>query len=403
MTVSAERPQSSLVLILGSLSAIPPLAIDMYLPALPVIAGDLASDEGSIQFSLMAFFAGLMLGQLFYGPLADRYGRKPLLYFGLTLFVAASLGCAFAGTARDLSILRFVQGLGGSVGMVMSFAIVRDLYTGLRAGHLLSLVVMVLGVTPIVAPLFGSVIIAITSWRMIFLVQGVMAAILLVFVARYLPETRSVGLRRQTNPAAILRNYGGLLVNKRYIPFVLAVSVAQAGFFAYLSASAPIFIATFGLSPFAFSVAFALNAFGMMAGARSSAVVLRKFRAGHIVRIALAVYLVSALVLLAMSMAGALSLLPFAAALLIIITALGFIMPLGSMLAMESVGPIAGTAAALMGAFQFGFGALSSAAMGAFSDGSAFPMAACIFVCALVATSLSVLAFPKNPTEMGMP
>lgn len=401
MTASHDKPALSLTLILGSLSAIPPLAVDMYLPALPVIATELGSDEGGIQFSLMAFFAGLMLGQLFYGPLADRYGRKPLLHFGLTVFVAASLGCMLAGNARDLSILRFVQGLGGSVGMVMAFAIVRDLYTGLRAGHLLSLVVMVLGVTPIVAPLFGSAIIAMTSWRAIFLVQGGMAAILLVIVARHLPETRSVELRQEANPASTLRNYARLLGNSRYIPFVLVVSIAQAGFFAYLSASAPVFIGTFGLPPFAYSVAFALNAFGMMAGARASAMVLRKFRAAHIVRIALAVYLVAALLLLAMSLSGALSLLPFAAALFIIITALGFIMPLASLLAMETVGAIGGTAAALMGAFQFGAGALASAAMGALSDGSALPLSACIVICAVGALLISILAFPRQQTQGG--
>jgi DHA1 family bicyclomycin/chloramphenicol resistance-like MFS transporter len=384
------------------LSAIPPLAIDMYLPALPVIARDLASDEGAVQFSLMAFFAGLMLGQLFYGPLADRYGRKPLLYFGLSVFVVASLGCSLAANARDLTILRFVQGLGGSVGMVMAFAIVRDLYTGLRASHLLSLVVMVLGVTPIVAPLFGSAIIAVGSWQVIFLVQGALAAILMVFVSRNLPETRSVELRKAAHPASTLRNYASLLVNRRYIPFVLVVSIAQAGFFAYLSASAPIFIATFGLSPFAYSVAFALNALGMMAGARASAFVVRKVRAEHIVRIALAVYLLSALVLLAASVAGIASLVPFAATLFIIIAMLGFVMPLSSMLAMESVGAIAGTAAAFMGAFQFGAGALSSAAMGAFSDGSTLPLAVCIFVCALVSASLSLLAFPKHAAETGI-
>jgi DHA1 family bicyclomycin/chloramphenicol resistance-like MFS transporter len=400
MTASTERLPASLVLVLGGLSAIPPLATDMYLPALPAIAADLGSDEGSIQFSLMAFFAGLMLGQLFYGPLADRYGRKPLLFMGLAIFVASSLGGAFVGNARDLNILRFVQGLGGSVGIVMSVAIVRDLFTGFKASHLLSLVVMVLGVTPIIAPLFGSAIIAGGSWRIVFLVQGLLGVVLMLGVARKLPETRAVALRKETSVEQTFRNYARLLVNTRYMPFVLVVSIAQAGFFAYLSASAPVFIATFGMSPFAFSVAFALNALGMVACARMSAFVHRRIRADHIVRGALVVYLLAAVALAAMSATGAVSLLPFAGTLFVIVATLGFIMPLSTLLAMESVGAIAGTAAALMGAFQFGTGALSSAAMGAFADGTALPMAACIFVCALVATVLSMLAFPKRAADM---
>jgi len=403
MTASTDRLPASLVLVLGGLSAIPPLATDMYLPALPVIAADLGSDEGSIQFSLMAFFAGLMLGQLFYGPFADRYGRKPLLFVGLTIFVLSSLGAVLVGNVRDLNILRFVQGLGGSVGMVMAVAIVRDLYTGLKASRLLSLVVMVLGVTPIIAPLLGSTIIAAGSWRIVFVVQTLLGVILMLGVWRKLPETRPVELRKATSPAQTLRNYARLLVNTRFMPFVLVVSIAQAGFFAYLSASAPVFIATFGLSPFAFSVAFALNALGMMASARMSAFVHRRVRADHIVRGALVVYLLAALALVTMTVTGAASLIPFAATLFVIIATLGFIMPLSTLLAMESVGEIAGTAAALMGAFQFGTGALSSAAMGAFSDGSALPMAACIMACALVATMLSMVAFPKRASDKAAP
>jgi len=227
--------------------------------------------------------------------------------------------------------------------------------------------------------------------------------ILMLGVWRKLPETRPVELRKATSPAQTLRNYARLLVNTRFMPFVLVVSIAQAGFFAYLSASAPVFIATFGLSPFAFSVAFALNALGMMASARMSAFVHRRVRADHIVRGALVVYLLAALALVTMTVTGAASLIPFAATLFVIIATLGFIMPLSTLLAMESVGEIAGTAAALMGAFQFGTGALSSAAMGAFSDGSALPMAACIMACALVATMLSMVAFPKRASDKAAP
>lgn len=385
-----------LPLLLGGLSAIPPMAVDMYLPAFPVIAKNLGASEDHVQFSLMTFFAGLMLGQLFYGPLSDRFGRKPLIYFGLVAFAIASLGCVFAADARQLSILRFVQGVGGSIGMVVSLAIVRDLYTGKQAARLLSLVVLVLGAAPVVAPLLGSMVISVSSWRIIFVILALFGMMLLGFAAAILPETRSTELRAVSKPADSIRQYARLLVNGRYVPFVLAVSIAQAGFFAYLSASAPAFITVFGLSPFVFSLVFATNALGMMAAARVTPRLLDRFHAATIVRIALLVYLTAALILLAMTLSGQLSAVSLAVVLFVVVATLGCIMPVSSALAMEHVGAVAGTAAALLGAFQFGVGALASGVTAALSNGSVLPMVGCIAVCGLVATLIAFTAFPKD-------
>lgn len=385
-----------LPLLLGGLSAIPPMAVDMYLPAFPVIAKNLGASEDHVQFSLMTFFAGLMLGQLFYGPLSDRFGRKPLIYLGLVAFAIASLGCVFAADARQLSILRFVQGVGGSIGMVVSLAIVRDLYTGKQAARLLSLVVLVLGAAPVVAPLLGSMVISVSSWRIIFVILALFGMMLLGFAAAILPETRSTELRAVSKPADSLRQYARLLVNGRYVPFVLAVSIAQAGFFAYLSASAPAFITVFGLSPFVFSLVFATNALGMMAAARVTPRLLDRFHAATIVRIALLVYLTAALILLAMTLSGQLSAVSLAVVLFVVVATLGCIMPVSSALAMEHVGAVAGTAAALLGAFQFGVGALASGVTAALSNGSVLPMVGCIAVCGLVATLIAFTAFPKD-------
>jgi DHA1 family bicyclomycin/chloramphenicol resistance-like MFS transporter len=372
------------------------MAVDMYLPAFPVIAKDLGASEHHIQFSLMAFFAGLMLGQLFYGPLSDRFGRKPLIYFGLVAFVLASLGCAFVADARQLNILRFVQGVGGSIGMVISLAIVRDLLTGKKAARLLSLVVLVLGAAPVVAPLLGSMVISVSSWRMIFVILALFGMLLLGLAALLLPETRPTELRAASRPADSIQQYARLLVNGRYIPFVLAVSIAQAGFFAYLSASAPAFITVFGLSPFVFSLVFATNALGMMAAARVTPRLLDRFRAQRIVRVTLLVYLTAALILLAMTLSGQLSAGSFAVVLFIVVGTLGCIMPVSSALAMEHVGAVAGTAAALLGAFQFGVGALASGVTAAFSNGSVLPMVGCIAGCGLVATLIAFTAFPND-------
>jgi DHA1 family bicyclomycin/chloramphenicol resistance-like MFS transporter len=372
------------------------MAVDMYLPAFPVIAKDLGASEDHVQFSLMTFFAGLMLGQLFYGPLSDRFGRKPLIYLGLVAFAIASLGCVFAADARQLSILRFVQGVGGSIGMVVSLAIVRDLYTGKQAARLLSLVVLVLGAAPVVAPLLGSMVISVSSWRIIFVILALFGMMLLGFAAAILPETRSTELRAVSKPADSIRQYARLLVNGRYVPFVLAVSIAQAGFFAYLSASAPAFITVFGLSPFVFSLVFATNALGMMAAARVTPRLLDRFHAATIVRIALLVYLTAALILLAMTLGGQLSAVSLAVVLFVVVATLGCIMPVSSALAMEHVGAVAGTAAALLGAFQFGVGALASGVTAALSNGSVLPMVGCIAVCGLVATLIAFTAFPKD-------
>lgn len=402
MTTLPEKPPLYLPLILGSLSAIPPMAIDMYLPALPMIASDIGTDEGSIQFSLMMFFAGLMLGQLFYGPLSDRFGRKPLIYFGLVVFAVASFICVFATRAVELNLLRFAQGLGGSIGMVISIAVVRDLYTGLTASRLLSLVVMVLGVAPIVAPLLGSTIISVASWRIIFVLLGLFGVVLLGFVVAILPETRLAELRNVSRPADSLRHYAHLLVNRRFIPFVLALSIAQAGFFAYLSASASVFISVFGMSPLGYSILFAANAIGLMVAARTSPPLLAKFGAYRIVRTALIVYLIAAVALLIFVVTGFASLPYFAGLLFIAVTMLGFVMPLCSLLAMEGFGVIAGTAAALMGAFQFGLGALASGVTAAFPSASALPMVTCIAVCGLVATVIALTAFPdRRPHDHG--
>lgn len=396
MTIVSEKPPRFLAVILCCLSAIGPLAIDMYLPALPRIAGDLHADEGSIQLSLMTFFAGLMLGQLVYGPLSDKLGRKPLIYLGLGVFIPASFACAFVTDAHQLIALRFVEGVGGSIGLVISFAVVRDLYAGSAAGRLQSLIAMTLGVSPIVAPLIGSAAVSAGSWRLIFVTLGVFAIVLLAFVVFKLPETRLSELRRVSRPADTLKYFSHLLANRHFIPFVLSLCIAQAGFFAYLSASASVFISFLGMTPLGYSVIFAVNALGLVFAAKLSPTVVERFGAYLVVRTALATYLVVAVALLAMTASGTAMFLPVAALLFVLVFTLGFIMPLSSVLAMESFGAISGTAAALMGAFQFGAGAIASGLTGAFANGTATPMASIIAVCGVVSTVIAMTAYPER-------
>lgn len=381
--------------ILGSLGALAPLSIDMYLPGMPQIAADLRADEGAVQFSLMTFFAGLMLGQLFYGPLSDRTGRKPIIYVGLALFVVASLGCATAATAGQLAVWRFVQGLGGSIGMVIGLAVVRDLYTGQTAARLVAMMMIVFSVAPILAPLLGTVIMSFLPWPALFVVLAAFGALCMLLVAFALPETRMQELRATSRPTDAFKNYAHLIVSRRYIPYVATMVLAQAGFFAYLSGSAFAFISVHHLSPTAYSLLFAVNAIGLTAGAQIAPRLMGRFSPQAIVRTALSVYALAAVVLVAIEGLGGGSAITLAVLLFIVIAAMAFVLPLNSVLAMEAYGAISGTAAALMGALQFGAGTLASLAVGLAADGTAQPMAVIIAISGLAGCLLAFVAFPK--------
>jgi DHA1 family bicyclomycin/chloramphenicol resistance-like MFS transporter len=381
--------------ILGSLGALATLAIDMYLPGMPRIAADLHAGEGAVQFSLMTFFAGLMIGQLFCGPLSDRIGRKPTIYAGLALFVAAALGCASAATPEQLIAWRFVQGLGGSVGMAISMAIIRDLYTGHAAARLMGLMMMALSVAPVIAPLLGTAILAFAPWPALFVLLAIVGAGCALLVATVLPETRPPALRTATRPADVARNYLHLIVSRRYIAYVGVMAVAQAGFFAYLAGSSFVFISVHGLTPAAYSLIFAMNAVGLTAGAQLAPRLMHRFAPQTIVRAALAVYAAAAVILALLELGGGAGIVALAALLFVAITALAFVMPLNSMMALESYGAISGTAAALMGTIQFAAGTLASLIVGLTADGTALPMVLTIAVSGIAACLLAFGVFPR--------
>lgn len=394
-----QEPSRLIAPILGCLGAIAPLSIDMYLPGMPRIAHDLHATEGALQFSLMAFFAGLMIGQLFCGPISDHTGRKPIIYVGLALFVMASLGCATATTATQLAGWRFAQGLGGSISMVIGMAVVRDLYTGQTAARLIGLMMIVFSIAPILAPSLGTLIITFLPWQALFVTLAVFGVFCGLLVAIALPETRMQELRAISRPFAAFRNYAHLIVSRHYIAYVATMVLAQAGFFAYLGGSAFAFISVYHLSPTAYSLLFAVNAIGLTAGAQIAPRLMGRFSAQAIVRTALSVYALAAMVLVAIEALGGGGAITLAALLFIVITAMAFVLPLNSVLAMESYGAISGTAAALMGALQFGAGTVATLIVGLMANGTAQPMAVTIVISGLAGCLLAFVAFPKaQPT-----
>ncbi|WP_370675570.1 multidrug effflux MFS transporter [Pleomorphomonas sp. PLEO] len=394
--MTIEKPSPIIALALGCLSALGPLAIDMYLPGLPEMVTHLGTSEGTIQYSLMAFFAGLTFGQLFYGPLSDRFGRKPLTYVGLGLFALGSLGCALAGSVETLILFRAMEGLGGSIGMVIAMAVIRDLYTGHVAGRMMALVLMVLGVSPVLAPLAGSAILAIAGWRAIFMVLAVIGLALILFVAFALPETRMVELRKASRPGHAVRHYVNLLGSRQFVPFVMVSAVAQAGFFAYISGSAFVFISIDGLSPTQYSLLFALNAVGLVIANQLSAPATRRFGPYTVARAATLVLMISGIALVMMELEGQSSLLSHSILLFFVVAPAGMVMPVLSVRAMASFGAIAGTAAAMIGAIQFLGAAAASGVVGSLANGTALPLAFVIAGCGVVAVVIAFTAFPSE-------
>ncbi|WP_293776118.1 multidrug effflux MFS transporter [uncultured Oxalicibacterium sp.] len=381
-------------LVLGLLSAIGPFAIDMYLPALPSVGQSLQADTGAVQASLMAFFLSLGIGQLFYGPISDMVGRKPPLYFGLLLFAVCSVGCALAPDIQTLIVLRFLQGLGASAGMVIPRAIVRDLHTGHDAARLMSLLMLVFSVSPILAPLTGSFFIEAFGWRSVFWAVTMAAVMALVLLATGQSETRLQAERAESSVASALRAYALLLRDWHFLGLVFIGAFGICSFFAYLANSAFVLIDHYGLTPRQYSIAFAANAAAFIGVSQLTGRLTRRYGLVPLVRVAVCGYAFCMIALLSLNLAGMVRLDVMLAMLFIGFGFLGLVIPTTAVLALEEHGAIAGTASALMGTLQFLSGAVVMGVTGLFVDGSARPMIAAIAVSAMLAALVAWRTLP---------
>ncbi|WP_294767039.1 multidrug effflux MFS transporter [uncultured Rhodoferax sp.] len=372
-------------LVLGLLSAIGPFAIDMYLPALPSIGQSLGASMGAVQASLMAFFIALGIGQIIYGPVSDMVGRKAPLYFGLVLFAVASVGCALAPDIHTLVVLRFIQGLGACAGMVVPRAVVRDLHTGHDAARLMSLLMLVFSVSPILAPLAGSMLIETIGWRSVFWAVMVAAVLGLILLATSLPETRPPEERVNSSVGSALAAYGVLLRDRHFLGLVFIGAFGISSFFAYLANSSFVLIDHYGLTPRQYSLAFAANAASFIGISQFTGKLSARFGLVRLVKFAVVGYALMMTLLLAVNLAGVESLRVMIVMLFIGYGFLGLVVPTTAVLALDEHGEIAGTASALMGTLQFVTGAAVMALSGAFADGTARPMIAGIAGSAIVA------------------
>ena len=376
-------------IILGLLSAIGPFAIDMYLPALPSIKESLHTDVDTAQMSLMAFFISLGVGQLIYGPVSDMLGRKTPIYFGLVVFALGSIGCALAPDIHTLIAFRFFQGLGACAGMVIPRAIVRDMHTGHDAARLMALLMLVFSVSPILAPLTGSIVIKFTSWRGIFWTVMGAAICGLILAITVLKETRPRELRVDSTFGSALRSYGTLLRDRHYLGLIFIGSFGVASFFAYLANSSFILINHYGLTETQYSMAFSINAIAFIGAAQFAGKLGAKHGLAKVVRTAVTGYAATMVVLLLLNIAGINQLPVLMAVLFVGYGFLGLVIPSTAVLALDDHGKIAGTAAALMGTMQFVVGAAVVGVIGRFFNGTALPMVAGIAGCSLIAFSLA--------------
>ncbi len=385
-----------IALVIGLLGAVGPFAIDMYLPALPRVAADLGATPQTTQFTLTAFFAAFGLSQLAYGPLSDQFGRKPPLYVGLAIFLLGTLGCALAPGIGALIAARLLQGLGAATVMVVPRAIIRDLHTGAAATRLMALVMLVISISPMLAPLAGSGIMALAGWRMIFGVLALAAILSLLLTAFLLPETLAPDKRIRAHPATLLRGSWRLLRDPDFMGLTLVGGFAMSSFFVFIASAAFVYTRQFGLSPTGFSVAFAINAIGFFGASQLAASLGERFGMARVIWAAVAAFAAITTSLLAITLAGWASLPVIIAMLFLGNTFLGLVMPTTMVMALDPHPDIAGLASSLGGTLQMLTGGVMIALAGPFFDGTATPMVATIAIAGWLAFAAAVATFRRG-------
>ena len=390
MTNPAIEParEGRFILLLGALVAFGPLAIDLYLPALPAIAAGLAASAEAVQSSITVFLAGFAVGMLFYGPISDRYGRRTVMLTGIALFALASLACLLATAVEQLIVARFVQALGGGAASVLARAVVRDVYSPTEAIRKLSLMAMVTAIAPLLAPLLGSALLAGFGWRGTFAAVLAWGLLSLAVVWRMLPETLPPERRGQLSLAAAFAAYGRLARDPVAIGLLLAGGMSFAAMFAYITASPFYFIDLQKLSPAAYGALFATNALGIFAANYANSCLVKSRGAAAMAGVGSASGLAGAL-LLWVAMASGEALPAVIGGLFVVVSMTGLLGANCVGLLMARYPQNAGAAAALFGSSQFGFGMWASAVVNFSHDGSGRPMAWVILGCA----SLSVCGY----------
>jgi len=368
-----------------------PFSIDMYLPGFAAIAADLETDTATVGLTLSSFFAGICIGQIIYGPLLDRFGRKRPLLIGLGIFFLTSITATFASSIEQLVVLRFIQALGGCAGMVASRAYVRDLFPPEENARIFSLLILVMGVAPIIAPSIGSFIVTALDWHAIFVALAVIAAVIFTAVSIVLPEPKESDPNVSLNPANVVKEYFGVAFNARFMLFTLAMAFSTAALFAYITSSPILFMKVHQLTEFQFGLTFSFCAFCLIVGSQLNRILLRSFTSNRIAQMTgIAIVLIAAL-LFALTAYAAAGFAVTIACIASFLFLLGMFNPNVGALAITSVHEKIGVASALMGFIQMGLSAIAAAIVSSFSSVSAMTMTAVLLGCIGIAV-VSVFA-----------
>jgi len=384
-----RRQHNILILVLGSLTAIGPFSIDMYLPGFPDIARDLQTDIAHVALSLTSYFIGISVGQLAYGPLLDRYGRKKPLIAGLLLYIVAAIGCGLSPTLQWLVAQRFLLAIGSCVGIVAARAIVRDLFPPAEMAKIFSTLMLILGVSPIIAPSVGAYVAGALGWRFIFVVLAAIGALIFAAVVRHLPESRPADTSISLHPVSMTRSYFRVLKNPTFLAYGCASAAVSGGLFVYISDSPFVFMKLFGLSEQEFGLVFSLSACGVIGASQVNRLWLRMRTSREIAMVAAVAQSVVAMVLVTGVLAGA----PATAIIVMLVCYLagvGLLSPNTTALAIEPFAQYAGTASALMGSMQMAAGALGSALVSWLHDATALPMAILLTVSSLASLGVQL-------------
>jgi DHA1 family bicyclomycin/chloramphenicol resistance-like MFS transporter len=380
------------ILIMGLLTAIGPMSIDMYLPAFPAIAESLHTTVSEVTLSLSSFFIGISAGQLLYGPLLERFGRKPPLYAGLCVYFLASAGCALAHSVNILIVFRLFQALGGCAGMVAARAMVRDLFDVKENAKIFSMLMLVVSVSPIIAPTLGGYITAALGWRYVFAILIIVILFILIGTYFYLPESKKPDPAFSLKPAFILRNFLSILKQRQFITFALTGAISYAGLYAYIGGAPYVFMEIFKVSEAQFGLIFSVIAAGLIGATQVNNILLKHYSSEQIVKIVTGCQSLVGIIFVCLTLTGWSNLFVTILLVFLFLACQGFIFPNATALALAPMGNNAGNASALIGTIQMAIGACAAALISVLQNQTALPMSAVMACSAITAFIVFMLA-----------